>query len=135
MFVTRGLVDALLELAGEHEPQAFEADLGTTPASAFDERLEFEPETPIFTHFYLPDAGASVSAVFGFDLGRSPGVTRGRFISHPDGELAVKPTDELRAHMLVAIPPWDARSIAAFDRRGRRNELVLVDAEPPEPTL
>ena len=135
MYVTRGLSEALLELAAAREPEAFEADLGITPAAEFAADLEYPPETPIFTHFYLPEAGASVSAVFGVELGRSPAITQGRFISHPAGQLEVLPTDELRAHLLVAIPPWDHSSLAAFDRAGRRHELILVDAEPPEPRL
>lgn len=135
MHVTRGLLEYLLEVAAEHEPEAFEADLGVTRAGEFEDGLELPPETPIFTHFYLPSTGASVSAVFGLDLGTGPGQTQGRFISHPEGDLGVRATDELHEAMLVAIPPWDREAVRAFDRAGKRVELTVVDAEPPDVEL
>lgn len=135
MYVTQGLLAGLLDLAAEKEPAAFESDLGITRASAFEPPLKLDPETPIFTHFYLPEAGASVSAVFGLDLGIGPGQTQGRFLAHPTGDLRVRSTDELHARLLIAVPPWDEASVGAFDRSGSRLELTVIDAEPPETTL
>lgn len=132
MYVTCGLIEGLLDLAAEHEPEAFVADLGVTRGEEFDTDIGLPPGTPVFTHLYLPDAGASVSAVFGFDLGTGPGQTQGRFIAHPAGDLEVRSTDELHAAMLIAIPPWDRESVRAFDRSGHRVELTVIDAEPPE---
>lgn len=129
--VTRGLIEALLEFAAEAEPERFTAGLEVTLASEFDPALDLPAETPVFTHFYHPDASQSVSAVFGMDLSTPMGRTRGRFVSHPDGELSVSLTDDLHATMLVAIPPWRRESVAVFDRRGRRGSLEVVDAEPP----
>jgi hypothetical protein len=43
--------------------------------------------------------------------------------------------DDLAGAVLVAVPPWDAKQIRAFDRRGTGVELVGLDAEPPVETL
>lgn len=131
VYVTRGLIEALLEFAAEAEPERFTAGLEVTRAREFDVGLDLPAETPVFTHFYHPGASQSVSAVFGMDLSTPMGRTRGRFVSHPDGELSVSLTDDLHATMLVAIPPWRRESVAVFDRRGRRGSLEVVDAEPP----
>lgn len=133
VYVTRGLLDALLEFAREREPEEATITLGTTPAGELED-CDLDPETQVFTHFYLSSAGGSVQAVFGMDLGTPPG-TQGRFISHPDGELGVTQTDDLREVVLVAVPPWDRSSVAAFGRDGRRYPLDLVDAEPPGESL
>lgn len=132
MHVTRGLVDGLLDMAAEREPAPFEADLGLTPAGEFESDLGIPAESPVFTHFYLPDAGASVSAVFGFDLGTGPGQTQGRFLSHPTGQLEVRSTDDLHSVMLIAIPPWDRGSIKAFDQAGNQLPLTVLDVVPPD---
>ena len=132
---TQGLIEALLELARDAEPSQVTAGLSVTRVDAFDDPLELPPETPILTHFYLPDAGKSVSAVFGVDLSTPPGQTQGRFVSHPQGELDVSRRDDLHGVVLVAVPPWDEQSYAAFGRDGRRLELTLVEAEPPVETL
>ena len=99
------------------------------------ERLHGEdrtPETPVFTDFYMPETGASVSAVFGIDLSTPPGQTQGRFVSHPTGRLELERTDDLHEVVFVAVPPWETGTLAAFDRNGRRRRLHVVDAHPPE---
>lgn len=131
VYATRGLIEALVAFAEDAEPEEFTAALGVTPAGEFEADLDLPAETPIFTHFYHPDAGRSVSAVFGVDLATPMGRTHGRFVSHPGGELGVSLTDDLHATMLVAVPPWKLESVAVFDRRGRRQPLELLDAEPP----
>lgn len=135
VYITRGLATALLEFAEEAEPESFSVGLGTTPAGEFEASLDLRPETPVFTHFYHPDAGESVRAVFGMDFSTPVGRTRGRFISHPQGELTVELTDDLHATMFVAVPPWGFDEFAAFDRRGERLALDLIEAEPPVETL
>lgn len=133
IYITRGLAEALLEFAREAEPDRFGVGLEVTPAGEFESGdIDLPPETPVFTHFYHPDAGRSVTAVFGMDLSTPPGRTRGRFVSHPRGELSVSTTDDLHAVVIVAVAPWDDSSLAAFDRRGRRRPLAIVDAIPPK---
>jgi hypothetical protein len=85
----------------------------------------------VFTHFYLPSAGSSVNAVFGVDLGTPVAQTAGRFVSHPQGRLDVSKRDDLHAVVFVAVPPWDDDSVAAFDRHGARQDLSILDVEPP----
>jgi len=131
--VTCGLLTALLEFANEREPESVTVALGTTPAKELTPTA-LSPETPVFTHFYLPRSDDSVNAVFGMDLGTPPG-TQGQFISHPDGRLGVARTDDLREVMIVAVPPWNGDSVAAFGRDGQRRSLEVVDAEPPEESL
>lgn len=135
VYVTRGLIEALLEFATDAEPEQFTAGLEVTPVEEFDGDLGLPAKTPVFTHFYHPDAGQSVSAVFGMDLSTPMGRTRGRFVSHPQGGLSVSLTDDLHATMLVAIPPWTPESVAVFDRRGRKQPLEVIDVEPPAETL
>lgn len=134
VYATRGLVDALLEVAREREPASVTVGLGITPAGDLD-GAELPPGTPVFTHLYLPDAGGSIRAVFGVDLGTPAGRTPGLFVSHPRGELAISRTDDLREVVLVAVPPWEPESVAAFGRDGRRLPLDLVDAELPTESL
>ncbi len=134
-YITRGLATALLEFAEEAEPESFSAGLGTTPAGEFEAELGLPAETPVFTHFYHPDAGQSVRAVFGMDFSTPAGRTEGRFVSHPQGELKVEITDDLHATIFVAVPPWGPNQLAAFGRRSRRQSLELIDAEPPVETL
>lgn len=135
VYVTRGLVDVLLDLAEDAEPKALDVTLASTPASDFDADLGIDPETPVLTHFYLPEAGKSVTAVFGMDLGTPAGSGHARFITHPQGKLVVTERDHLAAVVLVAVPPWDERSYAAFDRAGRRLDLSVLDVEPPQESL
>ena len=135
MYVTRGLVNALLELAAEAEPEEVTISLAVTPADELEGATDVPRDAPVFTHFYPPDAGRSITAVFGVDLSVPAGQTQGRFISHPRGNLEVARTDDLHEAILVAVPPWDESSLAAFDRSGQRQPLEVVDAEPPTESL
>lgn len=134
-YITRGLAMALLEFAEEAEPEPFSVGLGTTRMEDFEVALDLSPNTPVFTHFYHPDAGQSVRAVFGMDFSTPTGRTDGRFVSHPQGELKIENTDDLHATMFVAVPPWELEQLAAFGRRSVRQPLELIDAEPPVETL
>lgn len=129
VYATRGLVEALLEFASEKEPESVTISLAATPAGEFTTRLP--PETSVFTHFYFPEAGQSVAAVFGMDLGTPAGQTQGRFVSHPQGRLELEQTDDLHGAVFVAVPPWEEADIAVFSRNGIEQSLELVDAEPP----
>lgn len=138
VYATRGLAEALLTIARERAPASVTMPLATTPAGELDAEIppeesdgDLPPETPVFTDFYLPEVGNSVSAVFGVDLGTPAGQTQGRFVSHPEGRLELLRTDDLHEVVFVATPPWERESLAAFDRRGRRLALELVEAEPP----
>lgn len=133
VYATAGLVDALLDIAADRSPSEETIAVTTTPAGEFEPPLDLPPETPVFTDLYLPGTGGSVAAVFGMDLGTP--ASDGRFVSHPDGRLAVRQTDDLHEVLLVGVPPWDRESVAAFDRRGRGRPLQLLDAEPPAESL
>lgn len=136
VFATRSLVESLLDAARRREPDGVTIALGVTPARDLEEpEPAVDPEAQVFTHSYLPAAGASIESVFGIDLGTPPGRTPGIFVSHPAGNLAVDRTDELREVVFVAVPPWDESAIAAFDRKGRERPLTLVDATPPDEPL
>jgi len=135
VFLTRGLRDALLELAANAEPEKLTVSLAVTPADELDGADHLEPETPVFTHFYPPNTGRSVTAVFGMDLSIPARQTQGRFISHPQGRLEVAQTDDLHEVVLIAVPPWTTEMVAAFDRSGRKRKLVVLDAEPPAELL
>jgi len=132
--VTRGLLDILLEQAADRDPGAVTIELAVTPAGEF-EGLDLPPEAPVFTTFYLPDAGRSIEAVFGSKLATPSGRAPGLFVSHPEGSLSLSRTDDLREVVLVAVPPWDRSSVAAFGRDGRRRDLDVLDAEPPVESL
>lgn len=129
--ITRGLVDVLLEMASEKEPTEVNIVLDATPAEEFEADMGLDPQTPILTHFYLPSAGQSVRNVFGIDLGTPAGRGRARFLTHPQGPFKLTERDDLAAVVLLAVPPWDDRTLGAFDRAGRKIKLVVVDAEPP----
>jgi hypothetical protein len=129
------LVSALLELAAEAEPDEVTISLAVTPATKLDGAGDLPSDTPVFTHFYPPSAGRSITAVFGVDLSVPAGQTQGRFISHPKGNLEIAQTDDLHEAILVAVPPWTESSLAAFDRSGERQPLDVVDAEPPTESL
>jgi len=135
VYATRGLVAVLCELAADAEPGDVTVALAATAAGDLDADADLPPETPVFTDFYLPGAAESVTRVFGVDLSVPPGRTHGRFVSHPRGDLDVSITDDLAATMLVGVPPWEPESVAAFERRGRRLPLELVDAEPVQERL
>ncbi len=134
VYVTRGLVETLLRLSREAEPDDVTISLAVTPAGEIPE-TELDPETPVFTDFYLPSAGGSVNAVFGMDLGTPAGQTQGRFVSHPGGYMGVSKVDDLHEVIFVAIPPWDTDSFGAFDRSGRQKDVTILDVEPPEESL
>ena len=139
LYATAGLLDVLIEFATDREPQQANVPLAATPAGELtgsDPRLaDIDPSTSVLTHFYLPDAGGAVSSVFGMDLGTPSGGAQARFVSHPTGPLAVTKEDDLAGAVLVAVPPWAADEIRAFDRRGSAVELVSLDAEPPVETI
>ena len=77
--------------------------LAVTPAEELDAGLP--SEASVFTDMYLPDTGGSVTAVFGMDLS-TPGAA-GRFVSHPDGVLALTKADDLHEVVFVAVPPYE----------------------------
>jgi len=134
VYVTRGLVETLLRMARDAEPNDVTISLAVTEAAELPD-ADLDPETPVFTDFYLPSAGGSVNAVFGMDLGTPAGQTQGRFVSHPDGYMGVSKLDDLHEVIFVAIPPWDTDSFGAFDRSGRTVEVEILDVEPPEESL
>ena len=131
IYVTRDLLTVLRERAASEDPDEVNVRLSATPAGEFQADLGLDPETPVVTHFTLPSVGSSVSSVFGVDLGTPAGEGGARFLSHPNGFLGVSRTDDLAAAVLVAVPPYDGDSVAAFDRAGEGIELVVVDAVPP----
>ena len=127
-YITRGLVSVLLDFACEHDPESISIGLTVTQAKRLTGIADpLAPDTPVFTHFYLPDAGQSVNAVFGVDLGTPR--TQGRFVSHPNGDCELSLTDDLHEIVFVAVPPWE--DLVAFDRSGRRQAITVLDAEPP----
>ena len=134
VYVTRGLVETLLGMARDAEPNDVTISLAVTEAAELPD-ADLDPETPVFTDFYLPSAGGSVNAVFGMDLGTPAGQTQGRFVSHPDGYMGVSKLDDLHEVIFVAIPPWDTDNFGAFDRSGRTVEVEILDVEPPEESL
>jgi hypothetical protein len=135
VYVTAGLVEALLDRARQADPDEANVVLDATPARSFDADLGVDPDQPVLTHLYLPDAGRSVRAVFGVDLGRPAGRGTARFVSHPTGPLGLTREDDLAAVVLVAVPPWERDALAAFARSGRRLGLTVLDAEPPVESL
>ncbi|MDQ2055189.1 MULTISPECIES: hypothetical protein [Halobellus] len=135
VYITRGLLDALLEMAEAEEPASVSVVLASTPAGDFETDLGLDDETPVLTHFYFPEASGSVAAVFGVDLGTPAGRGRARFVSHPQGPLEATREDTFAAALVVAVPPWDQASCAAFDRNDRELDLDVLDVEPPRETL
>ena len=129
MYITTGLADVLLSMADDRDPRDVTVGLTVTPATHLD--VDLDPETPVFTHFYHPDAGGSVRAVFGMDL--SSPRTQGRFVSHPDGDDRLRKGDDLHEVVFVAVPPWE--ELVAFDRSGSRLTVEVVDAVPPSESV
>ncbi|MFC7255604.1 hypothetical protein ACFR97_06310 [Haloplanus litoreus] len=123
----------LLERAVEAEPARENVVLDATPAGEFGADLGLDPGTPVLSHVYLPAAGRAVSDVFGVDLGTPAGRGRARFLSHPQGPDELTRRDDLAGVVLLAVPPWE--TLTAFDRRGRRLPLTVVDAEPPTESI
>ncbi|SER81947.1 MPN domain-containing protein [Natrinema salaciae] len=137
VYVTRALVDVLLDLASDADPDDVTTGVSVSPAGDLEGADGLPAETPVFTDFYLPDPGNSVNAVFGVDLSTPARQAQGRFVSHPVGELEVTRRDDLAEIVFVAVPPWtvEERSFAAFDRSGERHPLEIVDALPPGQSL
>jgi hypothetical protein len=133
--ITGGLLDVLLDMSEAAEPDSVSVVLTSTPAGRFDAGLAVDAETPVLTHFYLPDAGRSVNAVFGLDLSTPAGRGRARFHAHPQGPRTPTKRDDFAAAVLVGVPPWDRERVRAYGRSGERLDIAVVDAEPPEETL
>lgn len=138
VYVTRALVDVLLELAADADPKPLSVSLVTSPARDLEPSDgpgtpldELDPDTPVFSDFYFPSAGNSIEAVFGVDLATPAGIA-GRFLSHPTGDPELGVEDDFAARVLLAVPPYEREDVRAYDRRGPR-DLVLVAAESPEP--
>jgi hypothetical protein len=127
VYITRGLLTALLEVAVDRDPSSVTVALAVSPAETLD--ADLPPESRVFTDMYLPDTGGSVSAVFGMDI--STPSAAGRFVSHPDGTLALTKADDLHEVVFVAASPYERAQVAAFDRAGERLGVEVVDAEPP----
>jgi len=135
VYATEGLIEVLIEFAADREPQQANVPLAATPAGELegvDTTLEsLDPETPVLTHFYMPNATAPVNAVFGMDLGTPSGGAHARFVSHPSGPDGVTKRDDLASVVLVAVPPWETETVRAYDRNGRRLAFEQLAAEPP----
>jgi hypothetical protein len=139
-YLTGGLLDALLAIASDREPDAVSTLLLTSPAGELESDPtadagggagdgtdvegnrgrtantavdELDPGTPVFTDLYFPSAGRSVDAVFGVDVSVPHGQAQGRFVSHPLGELSVSKTDDLHEVVVVAVPPWTREIVTA----------------------
>jgi hypothetical protein len=136
IYATRGLLEVLCEFARDSEPNSTTAALATTAAGDLDgDVADADPDTPVFTDFYMPKTGESITAVFGMDLSIPHGQTQGRFVSHPTGNPEVAITDDLHALVFVAVPPWTPENVTVYDRKSNRQQLVVLDAEPPESDL
>lgn len=131
VYITHGLLTALLELAEDRDPASVTVSIAVTPADELG--AELPDDRPVFTDMYLPDTGRSVAAVFGMDLS-TPGAA-GRFLTHPDGLLALTKADDLHEVVFVAVPPYDIDNVAAFDRSGNSVPFEVVDIEPPDGEL
>ena len=103
IYATQGLVETLLRMAGDADPESVTIAVAVTPAEELS-GADLEPGTPVFTHFYMPSAGNSVSEVFGFDLGTPVAQSNGLFVSHPAGRLDVTKEDDLHEVVFVAVP-------------------------------
>jgi hypothetical protein len=133
IYLTEGLVETLLGFASERDPDSTTVPLAVTHAADLP-GSKLDGDTPVFTHFYMPNEEGAVNAVFGVDLGTPAGQTPGVFVSHPRGELRVSKRDDLREIVFVAVPPWEMDSFQAFDRKSNRVEYEILDIEPPEET-
>ena len=135
VYATAGLIEVLLEFAADREPQQANVPVAATPAGeleATENNLDsLDPDTPVLTHFYMPDAAGSVNAVFGVDLGTPAGGAHGRFVSHPSGPDGITKRDDLAGVVLVAVPPWNTETVRAYNRSGDQLEFKQLAAEPP----
>ncbi|ESP89024.1 hypothetical protein [Candidatus Halobonum tyrrellensis] len=131
VLVTRDLLSVLLERADAQDPEPANVRLDATPAGELSGDVDgVDPDAPVLTHFYFPEAGGSVAAVFGMDLGAP--ASRARFVSHPDGNPKLTKADDLAAAVIVVTPPYRADDVRAYDRHGRGLDLRVLDAVPPE---
>lgn len=136
IYATRGLLEVLCEFAADADPKSVTAGLATTPAGDLDGDVDdLDPETPVFTDFYMPKTGESITAVFGMDLSTPSAQTQARFVSHPKGNPDLTVEDDLHAFVFVAVPPWEPENVAVYSRRSERKDLEIRDAQPPEATL
>lgn len=131
VYITRGLLTALLDLGADRDPADVTVSLAVTPAEELD--ADLPPDASVFTDMYLPGTGGSVTAVFGMDL--STPDAAGRFVTHPDGPLALTKRDDLHEVVFVAVPPYEDDCVGAFDRSGDRVPIDVVDVAPPHGTL
>jgi hypothetical protein len=131
VYITRGLLTALLELGADRDPDSVTVSLVVTPAADLD--VDIPTSAAVFTDLYLPETGDSVTAVFGMDL--STPEAAGRFVTHPDGPLALTKRDDLHEVVFVAVPPYEDDSVAAFDRSGDTVPVDVLDVVPPEGSL
>ena len=131
VYITRGLLTVLLELGADRDPDSVTVSLVVTPAADLD--VDIPTSAAIFTDLYLPETGDSVTAVFGMDL--STPEAAGRFVTHPDGPLALTKRDDLHEVVFVAVPPYEDDSVAAFDRSGDIVPVDVLDVVPPEGSL
>lgn len=133
VYITRGLSTALRKLAADRDPDSVTIALDVLPAAEleFDPGAEVQlpPGASVFTDMYLPETGDSVTAVFGMDIS-TPGAA-GRFVSHPDGALSLRKSDDFHEVVFVAVPPYEPSCVAAFDRSGTELQIETVPAEPP----
>jgi hypothetical protein len=127
---TRALLEALLEMAADRDPQPMTVALRAIRAGDW---APLDADEPVLTEFYLPETGGSVAAVFGVDIA-TPGAA-GRFLTHPDGVDAIRQTDDLHATILLAVPPYDIESVRGYGRTGTQRPIELVEATPPEATF
>jgi len=141
VYATRALVETCCRLAADADSEPLAVSLVAKAAGKLEAAdgegtplAELDPDTEVFAEFYLPGAGESLSAVFGMDLS-TPSGTDGRFLSHPDGLPEVSVTDDVHVRILVAVPPYGVEDVRAYDRNGRRLDLVLVAAHAAEEEL
>ncbi len=127
VYITQGLLTALLEVAADRDPESVTIGLTVTHAGEID--ADLPADASVFTDMYLPGTGGSVTAVFGMDL--STPQAAGRFISHPDGTLALTKTDDLHEVVFIAVPPYTDENVATFDRAGTKVRFEAIDAVPP----
>ena len=136
VYATEGLVEVLIGLASDADPDQVSTGVSATPAGELvGPQADAVPaETPVFAEFLLPDPGNAVNAVFGVNLSTPAREAQGIFVSHPTGELEVTMRDDLAEVIFVAVPPWDdgEESFGAFDRHGERLPLEVLDAAPPD---
>ena len=118
VYITRGLFDALLEMAAAADPDDISVVLASTPVGEFeggiDSDLDLDADTAVLTHFYFPETSGSVNAVFGVDLGTPAGQGRARVLHPPDRRTAGGRGDNSCARLLFPVPPRDQEAISGL---------------------